>query len=207
MEFEMKKKLLLSLLFLSVLTLSVACGNKNKKNDTKEKKAVEVTAEPTNTPLPTAEVSVTENSDGTSELDNKTAGYTVSFDNKLLEMKNTDSTISLTPSDKKAKKELNLFLTITGVNSESTKELTKQLKKSYKKESKQQDVTLGKGKTATILYTITDNKKVVHKVYIVSSKDKGWYIELKCPAKYKKAYLTKFEDILNSIDFSENINA
>ena len=128
----MKKKLILSLLLISLLVSMASCN----KSDTEKKEVSETTTEtsnePTNEPLPTAEVSITENSDGTSQLDNATAGYNVSYDSKLLEMSNKDSTISLTPSDKKAKEELNLFLTITETTPDAAKELGKQLKKSYK---------------------------------------------------------------------------
>ena len=198
----------LSILFCSVLIIGLlqGCGNSKEDKKAEEPQAtVEQTVEPTNTPLPTAEVSVSDNSNGTSQVNNATAGYNVSYDNKLLEMSNTDSTISFAPSNKKAKKELNLFLTITEIDSSSVKELGKQLKKSYKKFIEKEKVILGASKTNATCYTLTDNKKVTHQVYTISSEEKGWYIELKCPSKYEKNYLTAFEDILNSMDFSATI--
>ena len=201
----MKKKLVLSMLLLSLLTLATACGGKEENKSEKKKETIETTAAPTNTPLPTAEVSITENSDGTSQLDNTTAGYNVSYDSKLLEMSNTDSTISFAPSAEKVKKELNLFLTITETTPDAANELGKQLKKSYKGSIEKEETTLGTSKTSATCYSITDSKKVTHEVYIISSEEKGWYIELKCPSKYEKKYLTAFEDILGSMDFSATI--
>ena len=201
----MKKKLILSLLLISLLTSIASCN----KSDTEKKEVPETTTEtstePTTPPLPTAEVSITENSDGTSQLDNATAGYNVSYDSKLLEMNNKDSTISLTPSDKKVNEELNLFLTITETTPDAAKELGKQLKKSYKGSIENDETKLGTCKTPATCYTITDSKKVTHEVYVISSEEKGWYIELKCPSKYEKKYLTAFEDILGSMDFSATI--
>ena len=52
---------------------------------------------------------------------------------------------------------------------------------------------------------ISKEEKLRHKIYIISSEEKGWYIELKCPAKYEKEYLAAFEDILGSMDFSATI--
>ena len=201
----MKKKLVLSILLLSLLASATACGGKEEKKVKEEKETVEATVVPTNTPLPTAEVSITENSDGTSQLDNATAGYNVSYDSKLLEMNNTDSTISFAPSDKKAKEELNLFLTITETTPDAAKELGKQLKKSYKGSIENDETKLGSSKTPATCYSITDTKKMTHEVYVISSEEKGWYIELKCPSKYEKKYLTAFEDILGSMDFSATI--
>ena len=201
----MKKKIVLSILLLSLLASATACGGKEEKNVKEENETVEATVVPTNTPLPTAEVSITENSDGTSQLDNATAGYNVSYDSKLLEMNNTDSTISFAPSDKKAKEELNLFLTITETTPDAAKELGKQLKKSYKGSIENDETKLGSSKTPATCYSITDTKKMTHEVYVISSEEKGWYIELKCPSKYEKKYLTAFEDILGSMDFSATI--
>ena len=130
----MKKKLIYTTLLVSLLSLSTACGK--SKSDNKDVSttdtAMETTAVITNSPLPTAEVSITENSDGTSQLDNATAGYNVSYDSKLLEMSNKDNTISFAPSNEKAKEELNLFLTITETTTDTAKVLGKELKKSYK---------------------------------------------------------------------------
>jgi len=198
----MKKKLVLSMLLLSLLAFATACEGKENKKVEEKKETVEATVVPTNTLLPTAEVSITDNSDGTSQLDNATAGYNVSYDSKLLEMSNKDSTISLTPSDKKAKEELNLFLTITETTPNAAKELGKQLKKSYKGSIENEETKLGTSKTSATCYNITDDKKITHEVYVISSQEKGWYIELKCPSKYEKKYLTAFKDILGSMDFS-----
>ena len=201
----MKKKLVLSMLLFSLLVSTTACGGKEKKKVEEKKETVETTVVPTNTPLPTAEVSITENSDGTSQLDNATAGYNVSYDNKLLEMQNKDNTISFAPSDEKVKEELNLFLTITETTSNAAKGLGKQLKKSYKGSIENEETKLGTSKTSATCYNITDDKKITHEVYVISSQEKGWYIELKCPSKYEKKYLTAFEDILGSMDFSATI--
>lgn len=201
----MKKKIVLSILLLSLLASATACGGKEEKNVKEENETVETTVVPTNTPLPTAEVSITENSDGTSQLDNATAGYNVAYDNKLLEMNNKDNTISFVPSAKKAKEELNLFLTITEITPDAANELGKQLKKSYKGSIENDETKLGTSKTPATCYTITDTEKMTHEVYVISSEEKGWYIELKCPAKYEKKYLTAFEDILGSMDFSATI--
>ena len=204
----MKKKVLYPLLCVTLLAFTAGCGgnNNSKKGDTEDQNvATEATVEPTNTPLPTAEVSITENSDGTSQLDNDTAGYNVSYDNKLLEMNNKDNTISFEPSDEKTKEELNLFLTITETTPDAAKELGKQLKKSYKGSIENEETKLGTRKTPATCYNITDNNKVTHEVYVISSQEKGWYIELKCPSKYEKKYLTAFEDILGSMDFSATI--
>ncbi|MCI5587785.1 MAG: hypothetical protein MR384_07895 [Lachnospiraceae bacterium] len=73
--------------------------------------------------------------------------------------------------------------------------------KSYKDSIKKKETTIGTGKTSAECYTITDSKKVVHEVYVISSGEKGYYIELKCPSKYKKKYMASFNDILNSIEF------
>ena len=144
----MKKKFIYTSLLLGMFAFATACSsNADKENAEIENTATEVTVAPTNTPLPTAAVTITENSDGTSQLNNATAGYNVTFDNKSLEMNNTDSTISFAPSDKKAKEELNLFLTITETTPDSAKQLGKQLKKSYKGSIKQSETTLGAGKT------------------------------------------------------------
>ena len=205
----MKKKIVLSLLLLSLLASATACGGKEEKKVKEENETVEATVEtttePTNEPLPTAEVSITENSDGTSQLDNATAGYNVSYDSKLLEMQNKDNTISLVPSDEKVKEELNLFLTITETTPDAAKGLGKQLKKSYKGSIENEETKLGTRKTPATCYNITDNNKVTHEVYVISSQEKGWYIELKCPAKYEKKYLAAFKDILGSMDFSATI--
>ena len=201
----MKKKLILSLLLISLLVSMASCN----KSDTEKKEVSETTTEtsnePTNEPLPTAEVSITENSDGTSQLDNATAGYNVSYDSKLLEMSNKDNTISFAPSNEKAKEELNLFLTITETTTDTAKVLGKELKKSYKGSIEKEETKLGTSKTPATCYSITDTKKMTHEVYVISSEEKGWYIELKCPAKYEKKYLTAFEDILGSMDFSATI--
>lgn len=203
---KMKKKLIFPLLLFTILAVATACNKDTSGGSSTEETAeLEVTTAPTNTPLPTAAVTITENSDGTSQLNNATAGYNVTFDSKSLEMNNTDSTISFAPSDKKAKEELNLFLAITETTPDSAKQLGKQLKKSYKGSIKQSETTLGAGKTPADLYTITDNKKVTHEVYVMSSKDKGWYIEMKCPSKYKKKYMATFETILGSLEFSETV--
>ena len=138
-------------------------------------------------------------------MDNATAGYNVSYDSKLLEMNNKDNTISFAPSDEKAKEEMNLFLSITETDVTTAKELGKQLKKGYKGSIKKSETTLGMNKTPATFYNISDSKKVTHEVYIISSEEKGWYIELKCPSKYEKKYLTTFEDILGSMDFSATI--
>ena len=203
----MKKKLIYTTLLVSLLSLSTACGK--SKSDNKDVSttdtAMETTAVITNSPLPTAEVSITENSDGTSQLDNATAGYNVSYDSKLLEMSNKDNTISFAPSNEKAKEELNLFLTITETTTDTAKVLGKELKKSYKGSIKNEKTKLGTSKTPATCYSITDTKKMTHEVYVISSEEKGWYIELKCPAKYEKKYLTAFEDILGSMDFSATI--
>lgn len=206
----MKKKILYSLLLITLLAFTTGCGGKNDSKESKTKEQnIETEAttveEPTTEPLPTAEVSITENSDGTSQVDNKTAGYNVSYDSKLLKMSNTDSTISFTPSDEKTKEELNLFLTITETNPDAAKELGKQLKKSYKGSVEKNQTKLGTSKTPATCYSITDTKKMTHEVYVISSEEKGWYIELKCPSKYEKKYLTAFEDILGSMDFSATI--
>ena len=204
----MKKKILFPMLMITILAFTVGCGGKNdsKKDDTKDQNATtEATVVPTNTPLPTAEVSITENSDGTNQLDNATAGYNVSYDSKLLEMSNKDNTISFVPSEEKAKEELNLFLTITETTPNAAKELGKQLKKSYKGSIEKEETKLGTDKTPATYYSITDTKKMTHEVYVISSEEKGWYIELKCPTKYEKKYLTAFEDILDSMDFSATI--
>ena len=202
----MKKKFIYASLLLGMFAFATACSsNADKENAEIENTAAEVTEDPTNIPLPTAEVSITENSDGTSQVDNTTAGYNVSYDSKLLEMSNTDSTISFAPSDEKTKEELNLFLTITETTPDAANELGKQLKKSYKGSIEKEETTLGTSKTSATCYSITDSKKVTHEVYIISSEEKGWYIELKCPSKYEKKYLTAFEDILGSMDFSATI--
>lgn len=196
----MRKKILLSVLFISLFTFTTACGGKNEKS-AEDKKAVEATIKPTNSPLPTAEVSVNDGSDGKSKLSNTTAGYNVSYDSKLFKVDNKDSSISFVPSDEKAKDELNLFLNITEVGVNSAKELGDQLMKSYKGSITKKEFTLGTGKISAKCYTITDNKKVVHEVYAISSSEKGYYIELKCPSKYKKKYMASFRYILNSIEF------
>ena len=195
----MKKKILLSMMLLSVLSFATSCGGNKKAEDSKVK--TEATATPTNSPLPTAEVSVNEGADGKSKLSNATAGYNVSYDSKLLKVNNKDSSISFVPSDKKAKDELNLFLNITEVNADSAQELGDQLMKSYKGSISKKDILLGAGKTPSQRYAITDNKDVIHEIYIISSEEKGWYIELKCPSKYKKKYMASFRDILGSIEF------
>ena len=207
-SFIMKKKFLLGLLMLSVLSFTTACG-KNNKNNTSDKEisaesanpSAKSSTEPTNTPLPTADVSVEEGGDEKSTLNNDTAGYKISYDSKKLKIDNTGNSISFVPADKKDKKELNLFLNITEVDKAAAKELGTQLKTSYKKHIKKSDAVIGKSKTSTECYTITDNKKVTHKVYIISSDKKSWYIELKCPSKYKKKYMTSFEEILASMEF------
>lgn len=202
----MKKNILYPLLCITILAFTAGCGGKNnsKESDTNDQNVTtEATVEPTNTPLPTAEVSITENSDGISQLDNATAGYNVSYDSKLLELKNTDSTISFVPSDEKAKEELSLFLTITETTPDVSKQLGKQLKKSYKGFIENNEIKLGTSKTAATCYTITDSKKITHEIYVISSDEKGWYIELKCPSKYEKNYLTAFEDILKAWTFPQ----
>ena len=196
----MKKKILLGIMFLSLLTFTTACGGKDKSTGDK-KKAVEATATPTNTPLPTAEISIDEGSDGKSKLNNTTAGYSVSYDSNLLKTDNKDSSISFVPSDEKAKDELNLFLTITEMDKTSAKELGDQLMKSYKGSIKKKETTLGTAKTPATNYTLTDSKKIVHEVYVISSGEKGYYIELKCPSKYEKKYMASLRDILGSIEF------
>ena len=196
----MKKKILLGIMIISALSFTTACGGKDKSTDDK-KNAVEATATPTNTPLPTAEVSVDEGLDGKSKLSNTTAGYTISYDSSLLKTDNKDSSISFKPSDDKVKDELNLFLTITEMDKTSAEELGDQLMKSYKGSIKKKDAALGTGKTPAECYTITDSKKAVHDVYVISSGEKGYYIELKCPSKYKKKYMASFRDILGSIEF------
>ncbi|MCI5588243.1 MAG: hypothetical protein MR384_10230 [Lachnospiraceae bacterium] len=195
----MKKKILLSMMLLSVLSFATSCGGNKKAEDSKAK--TEATATPTNSPLPTAEVSVDDGSDGKSKLSNTTAGYNVSYDSKLFKVDNKDSSISFVPSDEKAKDELNLFLNITEVSADSAKELGDQLMKSYKGSIKKKETTIGTGKTSAKCYTITDSKKVVHEVYVISSSEKGYYIELKCPSKYEKKYMASFRDILGSIEF------
>ena len=105
------------MLLLSVLTMTTSCGNNDKNSN--NQKAIEATVKPTNSPLPTAEVSVDDGSDGKSKLSNATAGYNVSYDSKLFKVDNKDSSISFVPSDEKAKDELNLFLNITEVNADS----------------------------------------------------------------------------------------
>ena len=73
--------------------------------------------------------------------------------------------------------------------------------KSYKCYIKKKETTLGTGKISAKCYTITNNKKVVHEVYVISSAEKGYYIELKCPSKYNKKYMASFRNILGSIEF------
>lgn len=196
------KKLCILLCSILVLGLLQGCADKDNNKKTNDSKAkTEATATPTNSPLPTAEVSVNEGADGKSKLSNATAGYNVSYDSKLLKVNNKDSSISFVPSDKKAKDELNLFLNITEVNADSAQELGEQLMKSYKGSINKKDILLGAGKTPSQRYAITDNKDVIHEIYIISSEEKGWYIELKCPSKYKKKYMASFRDILGSIEF------
>ncbi|MCI5501816.1 MAG: hypothetical protein MR409_07865 [Lachnospiraceae bacterium] len=196
------KKLCILLCSVLILGLLQGCAGKDNNKKTNDSIAkTEATATPTNSPLPTAEVSVDEGADGKSKLSNTTAGYNVSYDSKLLKVNNKDSSISFVPSDKKAKDELNLFLNITEVNADSAQELGDQLMKSYKDSIKKKETTIGTGKTSAECYTITDSKKVVHEVYVISSGEKGYYIELKCPSKYKKKYMASFNDILNSIEF------
>ena len=196
------KKLCILLCSVLVLGLLQGCADKDNNKKTNDSKAkTEATATPTNSPLPTAEVSVNEGADGKSKLSNATAGYNVSYDSKLLKVNNKDSSISFVPSDEKAKDELNLFLNITEVSADSAKELGNQLMKSYKGSIKKKETTIGTGKTSAKCYTITDSKKVVHEVYVISSGEKGYYIELKCPSKYKKKYMASFRDILCSIEF------
>ena len=203
----MKKKFIYTGLILTIFAFATACSSGSKSGNTtnSEEKKVEITEEPTKEPLPTAEVSITENSDGTSQVGNVTSGYTVSYDSKLLEMKNTENALTFTPVSEKIKDELNLFLTITETDAASAKELGKQLKKSYKGSIKKEKTKLGTSKTPSTYYNITDSKKVTHEVYVISSQEKGWYIELKCPSKYEKKYLSAFEDILGSIDFSATV--
>ena len=196
----MKKKLLLSLLLLSVLSFTAACEGNDKGADDK-KKAVETTATPTNTPLPTAEVYIDEGAEGKSILNNTTAGYSVSYDSELLKVDNKDSSISFSPSDEKVKDEMNLILNITTVGVDAVKELEEQLMKIYKGSIKIKEISLGKGKTPAKRYVMTDDKDVTHEIYVIASGEKGYYIELKCPSKYKKKYMASFNDILNSIEF------
>ena len=195
----MKKKLLLGLLLLSVLSFTAACGGKDKSGD--DKKEVETTATPTNTPLPTAEVTVDEGADGKSTLNNTTAGYSVSYESKLLKVDNENSSISFKPSDEKAKDEMNLILNITTVSVDAAKELEEQLMKIYKGSIKKKEISLGKSKTPAKRYVMTDDKDVTHEIYVIASGDKGYYIELKCPSKYRKKYMASFNDILESIEF------
>lgn len=195
----MRKKVLLVMLLLSVLTMTTSCGNNDKNSN--NQKAIEATVKPTNSPLPTADVDVNENSDGKSTLNNKTGGYKISYDSKKLKMNNTNSSLSFTPSDKKDKEELNLFLTITEVNNSSAKELGEQLKENYKKNLNIKATSLGIAETPADCYSITDNKKVIHTVYIIYFGEKSWYIELKCPKKYEKKYMRTFSEIINSMEF------
>ena len=197
---NMKKRILLCTLVIFTCIFT-ACGKSNDKKSDNPKKTVESTETPTAEPLPTADVTVTENSDGTSKVSNATAGYSTSYDRKLLEMENTGNTLKFVPSGEKNKQELNLFFAITETDSTSAEELGKQLKKNYKKSVEKKNVTLGTGKTQATCYTLTDSKKLTHQIYVITSEEKGWYIELKCPSKYKKKYMASFNDILNSIEF------
>lgn len=196
----MRKKIILSLLLLLVLSFTTSCGENDKKTKDNNK-SVETTAKPTNSPLPTAEISVNEETDGKNTLNNKTSGYKVSYDSKKLKMSNSNSSISFVSSDKKVKDELNLFLNITEMNKDSVKELGEQLKESYKGSVKIKETTIGVSKTVAECYTITDSKKITHKVYIIVSDKKSWYIELKCPSTYEKKYMKLFDDILSSMEF------
>jgi len=195
----MKKKILLGVLILAVLSFATACSN-GKDND-KSASSVAPTVKPTNSPLPTADVSIKETSDGRSTLNNDTAGYKISYDSQMLKMSNKDNSISFTPADKKDKKDLNIFLNITEMDKESTEELSNQLVNSYKKSIKKKKALLGTAKAEADYYILSDNKDVIHKIYIISSDKKSWYIELKCPSKYKKKYMTSFEEILASMEF------
>lgn len=200
----MRKKVLLGILLLSMLLFTTACDGNNKKTKDDKQVAVESampTVKPTNSPLPTADVSVKKNSGGKSILNNNTAGYNVSYNSKKLKFTNTGSSISFVPSNKKDNTELNIFFNITEVTKDSANELGKQLKYTYKGNVKVNEKIIGSGKTAADCYTITDSKEVTHNVYIILSDKKSWYIELKCPLKYKKKYMTLFDEILGSMEF------
>ena len=202
----MKRKMICAGLLLSLFVFAAGCSSKTEK-ESKTTPEVQVTVVPSNSPLPTACVEVVENKGNTSTLTNETDGYQLDYDSNVLEMKNESSTLSFkaTEKNKKAQEELNLFLSITTTDSKTATALGKQLKSAYKKSIKKKSVKLGKGKNDAILYTISKVDKLHHEIYIITSDDKGWYIELKCPAKYEKKYLTAFEDILGSMDFSATV--
>ena len=188
----MKKKLLLCILILSVLSLITACGDKGENSSSKTGSGEVISK---------ADISFSTSSDGKNIVDNRTSGYKFSYNDKKVKMNNSGSCISFVPSDKKDKKEKNLFLSITETDPDVVMDLGKQIKEANKDSIQIEQIKLGDTKTKAEHLIITNDKKIIHDYYIISSDKKGWYIEIKCPSKYNKKYMTIFKEILDSLEF------
>lgn len=203
----MKKKFVYISLLLGMMAFATSCSSK-KTQEASEPKETEIavdTEAPTFTPLPTAEVIITKQEDGTSLYQNQ-EGYQVAFDGDKFESINKNDIDSFTPgkSDKKAKKELDLFFNVVHVKSGTADELNKQLKSAHKKKYKKESVTLGTEQITATKYVITEvDKTLRHEYYVVDADNGLWLVELKCPKKYKEKYGTAMNEMLDSLAFTK----
>lgn len=212
----MKKKLLYTILLVSLLSLSTACGK--SKSDTKDAfttdAAMEPTAVVTNSPLPTAEVKETTNDDGTVAFENTTDGYHVNYNKDILEVTNANNTIAFllpdtdeesaeNPDNTKTTSSVNpnVFLTITSQSDIDVETYKKELKKAYGKKAIVEDASLGVDISDAYLFTFKNEKNIQHEIYLAEYNNKVWIIELKYPKKNKK-YKKAIVSVLESLQFN-----
>ena len=223
----MKKKLLYSLLLVTILACTAGCGGKDnskESNANNENVVTETTETPTIEPLPTAETTMTEDENGNAVCQNTSDGYTVSYDKDSFELTNESHTISIHVPNKDASSDengtkgnasaynedgtsadnsyMNVFCTITTSTDISAKDYRKSLQTAYKGNYKKKEVKIGANKTKAVQYTISDGDGMRHEMYVVDGKDKVHIIELKCPKSQKKKYNSKLDAVLESLTFA-----
>lgn len=223
----MKKKLIYTGLLLALLTMTTACGSDSKTDSTSNDSSKNAaTQEPSKSPLPTADTTVTENEKGDSVCKNTSDGYTIVYDKNSFEMTNEGHTISIhmpenkkndnTKSDSEKKgantynkdgsavdnSYMNVFCTITVSDDLSADDYKKSLQTAYKGKYKKKEVKIGADKITATQYVISDSGGIRHEMYVAEGKDKVYMIELKCAKSQKKTYNSKLTSILNSLTFN-----
>lgn len=218
----MKKKIVYSILLTVILACTAGCGGKdssNESNTNSKKVTSETTATPE--PLPTAETKITEDGNGNNICENKSDGYTVSYEKDCFEMTSEGHSISIkmpgkNKNDSSEKNDsadnkdssavddsyMNVFCTITTSTDISADDYYNSLQTAYKGKYKKKTVTIGNNKTKAVQYVISEGGGMRHEMYVIKGNGKVYMIELKCSKSHKKEYNNKLNAILDSLSFS-----
>lgn len=186
---------------LLLFAMVTGCGNKAKENNAIDTAPTETlisvaTPKPTNSPLPTAEATITENNDGTRKYTNETNNYSIDFDEKVFTLVNENGTdkFNLSDTDDNAEN-TDIYVDIFIIEDTTLKDAVNTFCNQSQKASTE-NVTLGcDGYKATQIVISKRNPR--QEYYLLEQSGKVWCISIKSTKKYDK----KINAMLDSITF------